>query len=55
VDEAIVTHEQNLTIQSRLFGNEHPDTLTYRYNLAAAYQAARRVSDAIILYEQDLP
>jgi hypothetical protein len=35
-------------------GADHPDTLTWRHNLAHAYRAAGRLSDAIGLFEQNL-
>jgi tetratricopeptide (TPR) repeat protein len=38
----------------RLLGPDHPDTLTSRNNLAAAYQAAGRTAEAIALYERTL-
>ncbi|MFJ9968514.1 tetratricopeptide repeat protein [Streptomyces avermitilis] len=36
----------------RLLGNDHPDTLTARHNLAVAYQQSGRTSEAIELSEQ---
>jgi hypothetical protein len=38
----------------RLLGGDHPDTLRSRNNLAAAYQSAARLDEAIALYEQTL-
>ncbi len=38
----------------RLLGADHPNTLTSRNNLASAYQAAGRVSEAIPLFERAL-
>ena len=38
-----------------LLGPDHPDTLASRNNLAYAYQAAGRLTEAIALYEQVLP
>ncbi len=38
----------------RVLGPSHPDTLNARNSLAAAYQAAGRVADAIPLFEQTL-
>ena len=38
----------------RVLGETHPDTLTSRNNLAAAYQAAGRLDEAIPLYERTL-
>ena len=38
-----------------LLGPDHPDTLASRNNLAGAYRAAGRLTEAITLYEQVLP
>jgi hypothetical protein len=38
----------------RVLGPDHPDTLASRNNLTAAYQAAGRASEAILLFEQAL-
>ena len=38
----------------RVLGEDHPDTLTSRGNLAGAYQAAGDLGRAIPLYEQTL-
>ena len=38
-----------------LLGPDHPDTLASRGNLAGAYRAAGRLTEAITLYEQVLP
>ncbi len=38
----------------RVLGDDHPDTLTSRNNLAYAYQAAGDLGRAIPLYEQTL-
>ena len=38
-----------------LLGPDHPDTLASRNNLAYAYHAAGRLTEAITLYEQVLP
>jgi hypothetical protein len=38
----------------RVLGRDHPDTLNARNNLAAAYQAAGRAADAILLFEHTL-
>ena len=35
-------------------GPDHPDTLTSRANLAAAYHAAHRMTDAVALLERTL-
>jgi tetratricopeptide (TPR) repeat protein len=49
---AITGFEQVLAARRRVLGNEHPDTLTSRHNLALAYRHAGQVSEAIILFEQ---
>ncbi|MER5940127.1 FxSxx-COOH system tetratricopeptide repeat protein [Streptomyces sp. NPDC001928] len=41
-------------IRHRVLGEEHPDTLTSRNNLAGAYQAVGDLRRAIPLYEQNL-
>ncbi|WP_189250387.1 tetratricopeptide repeat protein, partial [Streptosporangium pseudovulgare] len=51
---AIPLHEQNLTDCIRILGEEHPDTLTSRNNLAYAYRSAGDLTRAIALYEQTL-
>ena len=43
-----------LTGYARVLGEDHPDTLTSRNNLAAAYRAAGDLGRAIPLYEQTL-
>ncbi len=40
--------------RERVLGETHPDTLTSRNNLAAAYDTAGRLSEAIPLYERTL-
>ena len=42
-------HEQNLADRERVLGADHPDTLTTRNNLAAAYQAAGRTAEEITI------
>jgi len=37
-----------------VLGPDHPDTLWSRNNLAAAYQSAGRLGEAIALFEQTL-
>ena len=39
---------------TRILGDEHPDTLASRNNLAGVYRAAGRLTEAITLYEQTL-
>ncbi|MEU7673521.1 tetratricopeptide repeat protein [Micromonospora taraxaci] len=52
VATAVTTFEQVLTDSLRVFGGDHPSTLTTRNNLAGAYQAAGRVGEAIGAFEQ---
>nr|BEK63595.1 hypothetical protein KPHV_08220 [Kitasatospora purpeofusca] len=48
-----VTHWQHLTADTeRLLGDDHPDTLTSRNNLATSYQQAGRTPEAIVLLER---
>ncbi|MFD7416427.1 tetratricopeptide repeat protein [Kitasatospora purpeofusca] len=50
---AAVTHWQRLTTDAeRLLGDDHPDTLLARGNLAASYWEAGRTNDAITLGER---
>ena len=42
-------------VLQELLGENHPDTLTSRNNLAGAYESAGRLTEAIALYEQVLP
>ncbi|WP_433720976.1 tetratricopeptide repeat protein [Actinoplanes sp. CA-051413] len=52
VSAAVELFEQVLAGRQRVLGDNHPDTLTSRHNLAGAYQAAGRVAAAIELFEQ---
>ena len=52
--QAIVVGERLAADQERVLGPDHPDTLTSRNNLAAAYRAAGRLDEAISLNEQVL-
>ena len=52
--EAIPVYERTLADRVRVLGEDHPDTLRSRNNLASAYQAAGRVSEAIPLLKQAL-
>ena len=52
LEEAITLFEQVLTDRIRVQGEEHPDTLASRNNLAGAYHAAGRLEEAITLFEQ---
>ena len=46
--------EQVLTDSIRILGEDHPNTLTIRNNLAATYRSAGRLTEAITLFEQVL-
>jgi tetratricopeptide (TPR) repeat protein len=52
--QAIVIAERLVTDQERVWGADHPDTLSSRGNLASAYYAAGRTDEAITLHEQNL-
>jgi tetratricopeptide (TPR) repeat protein len=54
VADAIPLFEQTLTDFSRVLGDDHPDTLISRNNLALAYQDAGRLDLALPLYERTL-
>ena len=43
-----------LADSEQVLGDTHPDTLTSRNNLGAAYQAAGRLAEAIPLFERTL-
>ncbi|MFD9061844.1 tetratricopeptide repeat protein [Kitasatospora purpeofusca] len=48
-----VTHGQRLTADAeRILGDEHPNTLTARANLASAYWQAGRTGEAIVIEER---
>ncbi len=51
---AIPVLEATLTDRERVLGPDHPDTLTSRADLAAAYRAAGRLDDAITLHQKTL-
>ncbi|MFI6816090.1 tetratricopeptide repeat protein [Nonomuraea sp. NPDC050328] len=51
---AIALYEQTLADRKRVLGDDHPDTLASRNNLAHAYQAAGDLGRAIALFEQTL-
>ena len=55
LSEAIALLEQLLTDCVRVLGEDHPDTLISRNNLAGAYELVGRLTEAITLYEQVLP
>jgi tetratricopeptide (TPR) repeat protein len=52
--EAIEVGEPLVSDFERTLGLDHPDTLTARDSLAAAYQAAGRAAEAVPLYERTL-
>jgi tetratricopeptide (TPR) repeat protein len=52
--QAIVAGEPLVADFEHVLGPDHPDTVTARDCLAAAYQAAGRAAEAIPLYEQNL-
>jgi tetratricopeptide (TPR) repeat protein len=52
--QAIVAGEPLVADFEHVLGPDHPDTVTARNSLAAAYQAAGRTAEAIPLYEQNL-
>jgi tetratricopeptide (TPR) repeat protein len=52
--QAIAVGEPLVADFERVLGPDHPDTLTARNSLAAAYQAAGRAAEAIPLYEKIL-
>ena len=52
--QAVAVGEPLTAELERMLGADHPDTLNSRNSLAAAYQAAGRVADAIPLFEQTL-
>ena len=50
--EAIALYEQVHTDSTRVLGEDHPDTLTSRNNLAYAYESAGRLQEAIGLFDR---
>jgi tetratricopeptide (TPR) repeat protein len=52
--QAIAVGEPLVAHFEQVLGPDHPDTLTARDSLAAAYEAAGRAAEAIPLYEQTL-
>jgi hypothetical protein len=52
--QAISTGQALLADQLRVLGDDHPDTLASRGNLAGAYESAGRLGEAIPLLEQNL-
>jgi len=52
--QAIAVGEPLVAHFEQVLGPDHPDTLSARNSLAAAYQAAGRAAEAIPLYEQSL-
>ena len=51
LEEAIALYERVLTDRTRVLGEDHPDTLTSRNNLASAYHAAGRLTEAIMRWQ----
>ena len=49
---AQIFYEQGAKDQARVLGEDHPDTLTTRHNLAYCYQEAGRTDEAIDLFKQ---
>jgi len=54
VSRAIAYHERVLAVSTRIMGDDHPNTLATRYNLAADYHIAGDLRRAIPLYERAL-
>ena len=54
LSEAIRVHEQLVADSIVILGEDHPNTLTSRNNLAYVYQQAGRLTEAIALFEQVL-
>jgi RNA polymerase sigma factor (sigma-70 family) len=52
--QAIAVGEPLVEDLARFLGPDHPDTLNSRNSLAAAYLAAGRVAEAVVLFEQIL-
>ena len=52
--QSMLIGETVVADRERIMGPDHPDTLTSRNNLAAAYRATGRTDEAVILYEQNL-
>jgi len=52
--EAITLNQQVLPDSIRVLGEDHPNTVTSRNNLAYAYESAGRLTEAITLFEQVL-
>src|SRR6185437_4900290 len=53
VADAVPLVEQTLVARERLFGADHPSTLSSRNNLASAYRATGRPAEAIPLFEKN--
>jgi tetratricopeptide (TPR) repeat protein len=52
--QAVAVGEPLVADLERMLGPDHPDTLNSRNSLAAAYQAAGRVAEAVLLFELTL-
>jgi tetratricopeptide (TPR) repeat protein len=48
---SITLHERVITDQRRILGDNHPDTLVSRHDLALAYRETGRVDEAIALHQ----
>ena len=53
--QSVVIGERVVAASERVWGPDHPDTLTARNNLGEAYRAAGRLDEATSLHEQTLP
>ena len=51
---SIMILERSLADRVRVLGDDHPNTLTSRNNLAGAYESAGRLDEAITLYQHTL-
>ncbi|WP_078652750.1 tetratricopeptide repeat protein [Streptomyces sp. NRRL F-525] len=54
VQDALDLRERVLADYERILGDDHPNTLTARHNLAISYSDAGRVQDALNLRERVL-
>ncbi|MEV0133664.1 FxSxx-COOH system tetratricopeptide repeat protein [Dactylosporangium sp. NPDC050688] len=52
VAEAVAAFERLLADRRRMLGDDHPQTLITRNNLAAAYREAGRLAEAVAAFEQ---
>ena len=54
VPETVAAYEKAFALSRQEFGEDHPDTLTSKNNLAVAYEIAGRLDRAIALHDQVL-